>query len=45
VSPADLAATIYDALGIDGEQFIPDQFGRPMPLVSGGRPLEQIFGA
>lgn len=43
VSPEDLAATIYHALGIDHELRIPDALGRPVPVVDGGRPLTQLF--
>jgi hypothetical protein len=43
-SPEDLAATIYDALGIDPDLRIPDPLGRPVPLVDGGRPIREVFG-
>lgn len=43
-SPEDLAATIYHALGIDPDLQLPDAEGRPIPIVSGGRPLRQLFG-
>ncbi len=43
VSPADLAATIYESLGISPELRIPDAQGRPVPLVEGGQPLSKIF--
>lgn len=43
VSPEDLACTIFDALGIDPHQFIPDKLGRPQALVHGGRSLEELF--
>ena len=43
VSPADLAATIYQSLGISPELRIPDAQGRPVPLVDNGRPLEMLF--
>jgi hypothetical protein len=44
VSPEDLAATIYDALGIDPELRVPDQQGRPVALVENGRPVRAILG-
>ena len=44
VSPEDLAATIYEALGIDSGLRLPDRHGRPVDIVQGGRPLEEIFG-
>jgi len=44
VSPADLAATIYETLGISPDLRIPDAQGRPVPLVEDGRALREIFG-
>ena len=42
VTPEDVAATIYWALGLDPSQEIRDQFGRPQPL-SRGRPITALF--
>ncbi len=42
VSPADLAATIYSALGVDPATEIHDRLGRPYRLCS-GRPVAQLF--
>lgn len=44
VSPEDLAATIYHALGIDSSQTIQDPLGRSLSIVEGGRPLLNLFG-
>jgi hypothetical protein len=44
VTPEDLAATIYHALGIDPELRLPDAQGRPTPIVEGGRPVLGVFG-
>jgi uncharacterized protein (DUF1501 family) len=44
VSPEDLSATIFHALGIDPESRIIDPLGRPVALVDGGRPLVELFG-
>ena len=44
VSPEDLAATIYHALGIDSEARIYDAQRRPVPIVDGGRPILELFG-
>lgn len=44
VSPEDLAATIYHALGIDPEMRIPDRQNRPVPLIENGRVLAELFG-
>ena len=41
-SPEDLAATIFDRLGIDPESRIQDAQGRPVPLVDGGRVIRDI---
>ena len=44
VSPEDLAATIYQSLGVDPEIRLPDQQGRPVHIVQGGSPIDAIFG-
>lgn len=44
VTPEDLAATIYTALGIDPQIFLPDALGRPVPINDGGTPVKAIFG-
>lgn len=43
-SPEDLAATIYQALGIDPELRLDDPQGRPTPIVEDGIPIREIFG-
>jgi hypothetical protein len=43
VSPADLNATIYHALGVDPTREIHDKLGRPLPLTT-GKPLAAMFG-
>jgi len=43
-SPEDLAATIYYALGIDHHLQLFDPQARPVPIVSGGQPLTELFG-
>ncbi|RLS57290.1 MAG: DUF1501 domain-containing protein [Planctomycetota bacterium] len=40
--PEDLAATIYDSLGIDPELRLPDVQGRPVAINEGGRVLQEI---
>src|SRR5262249_52300972 len=42
VSPGDLAATIYHALGIDLETELRGPEGRPVPLTT-GKPLLDLF--
>lgn len=44
VTPEDLAKTVYGALGIDPDLFLPDREGRPTPIVEGGRFLAELFG-
>ena len=39
VSPADIAATIYESMGISPEIRIPNPLGQPVPLVDHGQPL------
>jgi uncharacterized protein (DUF1501 family) len=43
VSPEDLSATIFDALGIDPAGTIADRQGRPVTIMEGGRPLRELF--
>lgn len=43
VTPADLACTIYDSLGIDPHSAIHDKQNRPVSLVDGGQPLRELF--
>lgn len=43
VSPEDLAATIYHALGIDPDLHLPDALGRPVPIVENGTALNELF--
>jgi hypothetical protein len=43
VTPEDLAATIYTALGINPHLQLPDAQGRPVSVVDGGRVLEELF--
>ena len=43
VSPGDLAATIYDSLGIAPDLRIPNALGQPVPLVEDGKPISTIF--
>lgn len=43
VSPGDLAATIYETLGISPDLRIPNAAGRPVPLVEHGQPIGGLF--
>jgi hypothetical protein len=43
VRPDDLAATIYEALGIDPATEFVDTLGRPLPIAA-GRPITSLFG-
>src|SRR5947199_10800940 len=41
----DVAATVYRHLGIDARAVaFPDRTGRPVPLVTGGEPIRELFG-
>jgi hypothetical protein len=42
VSPDDLAATIFESLGVNTEQEMQDPVGRPQPLCS-GKPVRGLF--
>jgi len=43
VSPGDVVATIYEALGIDPDIPVHDRSGRPMGASHGGRPIREIL--
>src|SRR5262249_58648975 len=43
VSPADICATIYQALGIDPDMPVHDRTGRPIPVANGGRAIREIL--
>jgi uncharacterized protein (DUF1501 family) len=43
VSPPDLTATVYHALGMDPETVVTDRLGRPLTLTE-GEPLRELFG-
>ncbi len=44
VTPEDLTATIYHALGIDPHLQLPDAQGRPTTIIEDGRPVVDLFG-
>lgn len=41
--PADIAATIYQALGIPHDLRLPDQFNRPVAILDHGRPIAGVL--
>jgi hypothetical protein len=41
--PGDVAATIYEALGIDWEALLRDRQDRPVPVLPEGRPIPGLF--
>ena len=43
VTPDDIAATLFWALGIDPATEVQDALGRPLPIAS-GKPLTRLFG-
>ena len=43
VSPADLAATIYQHMGVPLDAEYIDGTGRPIPLVYNGKPIVELF--
>jgi uncharacterized protein (DUF1501 family) len=44
-SPADVAATVYAALGIALETELRDRQDRPLPVVPGGRVIPGVLGS
>lgn len=45
VTPEDLAATIYHALGISHHSEMRDQLNRPLPIVRDGEPVHELWGS
>jgi uncharacterized protein (DUF1501 family) len=43
VSPDDIAATMFWALGIDPATEVTDTLGRPLPIAA-GKPITRLFG-
>lgn len=43
-TPADVAATVYTALGVDLETLLYDKQNRPFPLVPEGQPIPGVLG-
>jgi len=43
LDPNDLLATVYRFLGIDHSQMAPDNSGRPVPLIPGGKPIAELL--
>ena len=43
VTPQDLLATLYQALGIPLDTHFNDATGRPVSIVGSGRPLEELL--
>lgn len=45
VTPEDLTATLYHALGIDHHTHVRDQLNRPLPIVRNGEPVLELWGS
>jgi uncharacterized protein (DUF1501 family) len=43
LDPNDLLATIYQHLGIDYREMVPDNSGRPVPLIPHGEPIRELL--
>jgi uncharacterized protein (DUF1501 family) len=43
LDPQDILATVYRVLGVDLNLSFPDHAGRPIPLVSVGKPIGELF--
>lgn len=43
VTPLDLLATIYDRLGVSLDTHYDDASGRPVSIVGGGRPIQELL--
>lgn len=42
LDPNDLLATVYQHLGIDYREMVPDNSGRPVPLIPHGEPIQEL---
>jgi hypothetical protein len=43
LDPNDLLATVYRHLGIDYQKMVPDNSGRPVPLIPFGTPIRELL--
>jgi uncharacterized protein (DUF1501 family) len=43
-NPADVAATVYRAVGIDPQTLLHDRQGRPLPVLPEGEPIPGVLG-
>ena len=43
LDPNDLLATVYHHLGIDHRAMVPDNSGRPVPLIPHGEPIRELL--
>ena len=43
-SPEDFACSLYTKMGIDPHKILYTNTGRPLPIVNGGAPIEELFG-
>ena len=41
--PADIAATMYECLGIETETRVPDRFGRPVAVLEHGHAISEVL--
>ena len=41
--PHDLLATVYEVMGVDPSLSFPDHSGRPIPILSEGKPIREIL--
>ncbi len=44
VAPADVAATIYRAIGVDPNRELHSPDGRPIPILDGGQVVRELYG-
>ena len=43
LNPNDLLATVYRHLGINHQEMVPDNSGRPVPLIPHGTPIAELL--
>jgi hypothetical protein len=42
ITPQDLMATVFHVLGLPQDLHYKDQSGRPVPMINGGKPIEEL---
>ena len=44
VAPADVACTVYEAVGVDPRRWLMHPAGRPIQILDRGEPVRELYG-